>query len=68
MRDDVQPWVQLATRISKTLHRDMKLLCVRTETSVMAFVVGAIQDKLARETAASGKARRATSRATARRR
>ena len=57
--DDMQAWVQLATRIPKTLHRSLKLHCVRTETSVMGFVVAAIQEKLARGTAASGTARRA---------
>jgi hypothetical protein len=53
--DDIEAWVQLATRIPKTLHRRLKLHCVRTETSVMGFVVTAIRGKLARE---SGKARR----------
>ena len=46
------PWTQLATRIPKTLHRSLKLYCVQTETSVMAFVVDAIQEKLAREAGA----------------
>jgi hypothetical protein len=40
-------WVQLATRIPKELHRDLKLHCVRTETSVMDFVTQAIDEKLA---------------------
>jgi predicted HicB family RNase H-like nuclease len=43
------PWTQLATRIPKTLHRNLKLYCVTTETSVMAFVVDAIQEKLRRD-------------------
>jgi hypothetical protein len=48
-------WVQLATRIPKALHRELKLHCVRTDVSVMEFVVKALEEKLARE---SGKAER----------
>ena len=44
--DDV--WVQLATRIPKRLHRELKLHCVSAETSVMEFVIRAIEEKLAR--------------------
>ncbi len=44
-----EPWVQLATRIPKDLHRQLKLHCVQTDTSVMDFVVAALRDKLARE-------------------
>jgi hypothetical protein len=40
-------WVQLATRIPKSLHRDLKLHCVTVDTSVMDFVVKAIEEKLA---------------------
>lgn len=39
-------WVQLATRIPKKLHRDLKLHCVQSETSVMDFVTKAIEEKL----------------------
>jgi len=42
-------WVQLATRIPKQLHRELKLYCVKADVSVMDFVVSALQDKLARE-------------------
>jgi predicted HicB family RNase H-like nuclease len=38
--------VQLATRIPKTLHRNLKLHCVNAETSVMDFVTKAITEKL----------------------
>ena len=41
-------WVQLATRIPKSLHRELKLRCVTTETSVMDFIVKALEEKLAR--------------------
>jgi predicted HicB family RNase H-like nuclease len=40
-------WVQLATRIPKPLHRELRLHCVTTETSVMDFVVKALEEKLA---------------------
>lgn len=46
-------WVQLATRIPKPLHRELKLHCVTAETSVMDFVVKAIQEKLGRSGSAS---------------
>jgi hypothetical protein len=39
-------WVQLATRIPKALHRQLKLHCVQSETSVMDFVVTALEEKL----------------------
>ena len=44
-----EPWVQLATRIPKTLHRQLKLHCVQTDTSVMDFVTEAIEKKLGRK-------------------
>ena len=43
-----EPWVQLATRIPKTIHRQLKLHCVQTDTSVMDFVVQSLQEKLGR--------------------
>ncbi len=47
-KHDDEPWVQLATRIPKTLHRQLKLHCVQTDTSVMDFVVQSLEDKLGR--------------------
>ena len=44
-----EPWVQLATRIPKPLHRELKLFCVTRDTSVMEFVVAALEEKLARQ-------------------
>ena len=41
-----EAWVQLATRIPKRLHREVKLHCVTTDESVMGFVVAAIEEKL----------------------
>ena len=48
-RED-EPWVQLATRIPKDLHRPLKLHCVQTDSSVMGFVVSSIEEKLAKTT------------------
>ncbi|HYV55950.1 MAG TPA: hypothetical protein VE911_00320 [Candidatus Nitrosopolaris sp.] len=42
-------WVQLATRIPKQLHRELKLYCVKSDVSVMEFVVSALEDKLHRD-------------------
>ena len=39
-------WVQLSTRVRKTLQRRLKLHCVNAETSVMDFVTKAIEEKL----------------------
>ena len=57
-RRDEEPWVQLATRIPKTLHRQLKLHCVTSDTSVMDFVVESLEEKLAR---AGGRKRSARS-------
>jgi predicted HicB family RNase H-like nuclease len=45
-KHDDEVWVQLATRIPKPLHRQLKLHCVDTDTSVMEFVVRALEEKL----------------------
>ena len=44
-----EPWVQLATRIPKSLHRELKLFCVTRDMSVMEFVVAALEEKLAHD-------------------
>ncbi len=49
MASEGEVWVQLATRIPKQLHRELKLYCVKSDVSVMDFVVSALQDKLSRE-------------------
>ena len=51
-----EAWVQLATRIPKSLHRALKLHCVESDTSVMDFVVASIKEKLTKR---SGKKRAA---------
>ena len=49
MPTDSEVWVQLATRIPKQLHRELKLHCVKSDVSVMEFVVNALGEKLQRE-------------------
>jgi len=44
-----EPWMLLATRIPKDLHRRLKLHCVTHEVSVMDFVVQSIEEKLGRK-------------------
>jgi len=48
MAREEEVWVQLATRVPKDLHRRLKLHCVTHDSSVMAFVVRAIEERLAR--------------------
>ena len=60
MASDGEVWVQLATRIPKVLHRELKLYCVKADVSVMEFVVGALQEKLGREGRGRGSRRRAS--------
>ena len=50
---DVQ--VQLATRIPKALHRELKLHCVSADKPLMEFVVEALQERLDK---AAGRKRR----------
>jgi predicted HicB family RNase H-like nuclease len=40
--------VQLATRIPKSLHREIKLFCVEHGVSVMEFVSTALRQRLRR--------------------
>ena len=44
-----EPWMQLATRIPRELHRRVKLHCVTHSIAIMDFVVGAIEEKLGRK-------------------
>ena len=48
MAKDDDVLIQLATRIPKTLHREIKLHCVSSGISVMEFVAAALEDKLRR--------------------
>ena len=63
MAEGNEVWVQLATRIPKALHRDLKLHCVETETSVMEFVTKAIEEKLKQPLSGSRGARTSRRRA-----
>ncbi len=54
--DDVL--IQLATRIPKALHREIKLHCVSQGISVMEFVADALEDRLRK----SGTKRKAAAR------
>jgi predicted HicB family RNase H-like nuclease len=51
-------WVQLATRIPKPLHRNLRLHCVKSDVTVMEFVIHAITEKLQREPAVKAERRR----------
>jgi predicted HicB family RNase H-like nuclease len=57
-RNEEVVWVQLATRIPKSLHQELKVHCVTAETSVMHFVTQAIEERLARSGSTSAKRRR----------
>src|ERR1700756_1864011 len=48
-REATEPWVQLATRIPKDLHRRLKLYCVTKDIALMHFVTEAIEEKLGRK-------------------
>jgi len=50
MASEDEVWVQLATRIPKQLHRELKLHGGQADVSLMDFVVSALEDKLQRET------------------
>ena len=54
-RGDDEPWVQLATRIPKTLHQQLKLHCVVHDRSLMDFVVEAIETKLGKSGRRAGR-------------
>ena len=51
-------WVQLATRIPKALHRELRLHCVSKEIRLMDFVWKALEEKLARLRGAPATVRR----------
>lgn len=59
MATESEVWVQLATRIPKSLHRELKLHCVKSDVSVMEFVVKALEEKLSREVGGKSERRRA---------
>jgi hypothetical protein len=42
-------WVQLATRVPRALHREVRMHCVKADTKLMHFVVAAVAEKLKRD-------------------
>ena len=58
MTTEGEIWVQLATRIPKHLHRELRVHCVKSDISLMEFVVKALGEKLQRE--AGGRSGRRT--------
>jgi hypothetical protein len=58
MPTEEEVWVQFATRLPKPLHRDLRLHCVKSDVTVMEFVMRAITEKLQREPAAKPERRR----------
>ena len=46
MAERRDPLTQLATRIPKPLHRELKLHCVQADISLMDFVVAALRERL----------------------
>lgn len=61
MAKDDDVLIQLATRIPKGLHREIKLFCVHNSISVMEFVAAALEEKL-RKGSMRGGSRRAAAR------
>jgi hypothetical protein len=54
-----EAWTQLATKIPKSLHQRLKVHCAEVGTSLMAFVVDALQEKLVKASRRKrGRARR----------
>jgi len=58
MASTVDEWVQLATRVPRDLHRRVKAHCIRADISMMAFVVRALEERLAREAGRKSERRR----------
>jgi hypothetical protein len=57
-RREAYVWVQLATRIPKALHRELRLHCVSKEIRLMDFVWKALEEKLAHSDGAPATVRR----------
>jgi hypothetical protein len=50
-----EAWTQLATRIPKETHRRLKLHCVVHDSTVMDFIVAAIEEQLGKVQSAEAK-------------
>ena len=57
MADNDEVRDQLATRIPKALHRELKLYCVQREISMMDFIIEALEERLAHEAGRTGRRR-----------
>ena len=55
MAKDADILIQLATRIPRSLHREIKVHCVANGISVMEFVATALEDRLRQTQAAKKK-------------
>jgi hypothetical protein len=55
MAKDDDVLIQLATRIPKGLHREIKLFCVHNGISVMEFVAAALEEKLRKSNVRGGR-------------
>ena len=51
------PLVQLAVRVPKPLHHEVKLHCVENGLSMMDFIVAALEDRFLRVRGRKGEAR-----------
>jgi hypothetical protein len=56
MHDDTHPqdqpddvWVQLVTRVPLRLHREAKMHSISSDTTLTAFIVSALREKLDRD-------------------
>jgi hypothetical protein len=54
MAAESEGWVQLATQLPKSLHREVRLHCVKAETTIMHFLVAALREKLAKASHGEG--------------
>jgi hypothetical protein len=57
MAAESEGWVQLATRLPKSLHYKVRLHCLKADTTMMHFLVAALREKLVK--ASGGERRRA---------
>jgi hypothetical protein len=66
MAVESEGWIQLATRIPKSLHRELKLHCLKAERPMMHFFVAALREQLATESRGTRQRTKVTPRLRAR--
>ena len=54
MAAESEVWASLGTRIPKSLHRTLRLHCLKAETSMMEFLVAALREELAKASHGEG--------------